>query len=222
MINTCHRFIGGNRYHIHAVNVTELFFLGEGGTGHAGFLLKFIKEVLEGNGGQSLALTFHLYMLFRLDCLMQTVGITASRHDTSGKFIDNQYFPVFYHIILVTEHEVVGTESQNDIVLDLQVFRIRIVFDVEEFLYLGDTFLGQIDDLVLLIDDEIAGLLTLHSHDGIHLGQFFHILTTFHLTGQNIACLVKTGGFAAHTGNDQRRTGFIDQDGVHLIDDGVV
>ena len=48
-------------------------------------------------------------MLFCFDCLMQTVGITTSRHDTSGKFIDNQYLVILYHVIFITEHQIMGT-----------------------------------------------------------------------------------------------------------------
>ena len=63
-------------------------------------------------------------MLLRLNGLMQTVGIPSARHDTSGKLINDQYFVILYHIILVTEHQIVGTKSQNDVVLDLQVLRV--------------------------------------------------------------------------------------------------
>ena len=80
-------------------------------------------------------------MLFCLDCLMETIRIAASRHNTSGKFINDQNLVIFYHIILITEHQVVGTQSQDDVMLDLQILRICQVVNMEELLYLLDTIL---------------------------------------------------------------------------------
>ena len=39
------------------------------------------------------------YMLFCLDGLMESVGVTAARHDTAGKLINNENLVVFYHIV---------------------------------------------------------------------------------------------------------------------------
>ena len=58
-------------------------------------------------------------MLFCLDRLMQSVRITTARHNTSGKLIDDKDLVIFYHIILIAEHEVVGTQRQFHVVLDL-------------------------------------------------------------------------------------------------------
>ena len=67
---------------------------------------------------------------------MKSVRITASRHDTSGKFINDQDLIIFYYIILVTEHQIMCTQCQNDVVLDLQVLGISEVINVEESLNL--------------------------------------------------------------------------------------
>ena len=66
-------------------------------------------------------------MLFCLNRLMQTVGVTASRHDTSGKLIDDHNLIILYDVILITEHQIVRTQCQIDIVLDLKVLWIRKV-----------------------------------------------------------------------------------------------
>ena len=78
----------------------------------------------------------YVYVLLRLDGLVETIGIPAARHDTAGELIDDQYLVVLYHIILIPEHQVVGAEGQDDVVLDLQVLRISQVFNMEELLYL--------------------------------------------------------------------------------------
>ena len=53
--------------------------------------------------------------------------------------------------------------------LDFNVFRVRKVFNLEEFFHLINTLSGKVHNLVLFIDNEIAGLLALHAHNGVHL-----------------------------------------------------
>ena len=131
-------------------------------------------------------------MLLRLDCLMQTVGVTASRHNTSGKFVYNQYLVVLYHIILVAEHQVMGTERQNDIMLDFQILRVSIVVNMEELFYLLDTRFRQVNNLVLFVDNKVTVLFLYHAHDGIHLCQLLHIIATLHPSCQQITHLIKS------------------------------
>ena len=113
-------------------------------------------------------------------------------------------------------------KCQNNIMLYLQVLRIRKILYVEEFLYLLHTCSSQVYKLILLIDDEIPGLLLLDTHDSVHSGQILHILTTLHLTCENITHFIKGCGLATLSGNNQRCTGLINQYGVHLIDDGKI
>ena len=104
--------------------------------------------------------------------------------------------------------------------LNLQILRISQVLYLEELLNLLHTILCQADHLILLVYDEVSGLLLLHAHDGIHLGILRHVLTALHLARQNIACLIQSGGFATLSGNDERCTRLIDQYRVDLVDDG--
>ena len=222
MIHTGNRSVCRDRNDVHSIDVAELLLLGQRRTGHTGFFFKFVEEVLERDRGKRLALPLHLHMLLRLDCLMQAVGITASRHDTSGELVDDQHLVVLHHVILIAEHQVVRTQRQDDIMLDLQIFRICEVLDLEKALYLRNALRREVYDLVLLIDDKVSRLLALNSHDGVHLGQLFHILAARKLSCQNIARLVQLCGLAALTGNDKRRSRLVDQHRVHLVDDGVV
>ena len=96
--------VRGDHNNVHAVDLTELVLLSLCGTGHAGFLFIFIKEVLEGNGRKSLGLPLNLYILLCLDTLMQTVIETTSRHDTSGELVNDQDLIILYHVILITMH----------------------------------------------------------------------------------------------------------------------
>ena len=221
-VDTLYRTVCRDLDNIHTVDLTELLFLGQSRTGHTCFFRIFVKEVLESNSCQSLTLTAYLYMLFCLDRLMQTIGISSSRHDTSGKFINDQYLIIFYNIILVTEHQVMRTQCKDHIVLDLQILRICQVFDVEELLYLLHSFFCQVYYFIFFIDDKITGLDNFLAHDRCHLGHLTAGFSTFQLSCQNIADFIQFGGLSALSGNDQRSTRLIDQYGVDLIDDRIM
>ena len=145
-------------------------------------------------------------MFLRLNSLMQSIGITAPRHDTSGKLVNNENLIILYYIILITEHKVMGTQRKNHIMLNLKVLRIRKVINMEELLNPLHTLLGKIDYLILLVYDKVSGLLLLDTHDGIHLGILRNILTSGQLLCQNITGLIQFGGLAALSGNNKRST----------------
>ena len=221
-ILTDHGTVGGNLDDIHAIDLAEFIFLRKCGTCHTAFLLEQIKEILEGDGCQCLGLPLYLHLFLCLDGLMQTIGISSAGHDTPCKLIHDQYLIILHHIILIAEHQIMCAKSQDDIVLDLQILRIRIVLNVEEFLHLLHALCGKVDHLILLVNDEVPRLLLLHAHNGVQLGQILHILAPLQLAGQNITHFIERGGFTALTGNDQRGPGLIDQHGVDLVDDGIV
>jgi len=116
-------------------------------------------------------------MLFRFYRLMKSVRITAPRHNTSGKFIYNQYFIVLHHIILVTEHQIMRTQSKNNIMLNLQVLCIGKVVNVEELLNLLHAIFGQIYILLFLIYNKVSRLLNFFTHNSVHLGELSACLT---------------------------------------------
>ena len=178
VVNTGNRFISRYFHNVHSVNFTELFFLGKRCTCHTAFFVVFIKEVLKRNRCQRPTFSFYFYMLFCFDRLMQTVGITASRHNASGKFIYDQHFIIFYHIILVAEHQIVRTKCENNTMLDLKVLRIRQVLNMEETLYLFNTLRGKIYRFFLFVHNKISGLHVIFFHDKIHFRKFF-CCTTF-------------------------------------------
>ena len=94
--------------YIHAVYLTEFLILRDGGTGHTALLLILVEVILKSDSSQSLGLPVDLYMLFCFYRLMETVGITSARKDTSRKVIYYQYFVIFYYIVLILEHKVMS------------------------------------------------------------------------------------------------------------------
>ena len=70
-----------------------------------------------------------------------------------------------------------GTECKDNVVLDLQILRIREVVDMEECLDLLNTLFCQVYDFLFLIYDEIAGLGDLLAHDRVELVKLAGFLT---------------------------------------------
>ena len=176
MVNTDYRSVRRDFYNVHCIDITELFLLCDSCTGHTALLVIFVKEVLECDRCQSLALTFDLNMLFCFNRLMKTVRITASRHDTSGKFINDKNLIIFNNVILILMHQVVRTKSKDNVMLDLQILRISQVLNMEEFLNLMNTLLSKVYDLIFLIYNEVTCLDNFLAHDSCHL---CHLVTGF-------------------------------------------
>jgi len=221
-ILTDYRTVCRDHDNVHAVDITELFLLSLGCTGHAAFFRVLVKEVLECDRCKSSGLSLDVYMLLRLDGLVETVRVTTARHDTSCELIDDQDLIILDHIVLIAEHEVVCTECEDNVVLDLKVLRICKVVDVEECLDLLHTLFCQVYDFLLLIYDEITGLSDLLAHDGVEFIKLTGFLTADQLLCKDIANLIELCGLSALSGNNKRGSRLIDQYGVDLIDDAVV
>ena len=184
------------------VDLAELGVLGKRGTGHAGELLVQTEVVLQGDGGQGLGLRPDIHPFFGFDCLMQTVAEAAAVHETTGKFVDNQDLTVLHDVVHIPFHQVVGTKCLIHIVVQLHVVRIREVLNIKVLLALRHTFIRQ-GNLVVLLVDLVIRILQQRLYKTV--GGYVH-----------------SAGIHALSGNDQRRSGFIDEDGVHLVHDGEV
>ena len=210
---TDYRLVGWDLDNVHTVDLTELLFLGHCSTGHTGELFIHTEQVLVGDGSQSLRLTFYLNAFFCLDCLMQTFAVTASVHDTAGKFVYDHDFTVFYNVVDVTMHGSVCLDCLVDVMLDCGVLHVHQVFQAKEFLCLLNAGFGQGCGLCFLVYDVVCV-------DNIIV--FFFVVQLFYLVHAQASCkavcnLVQIGGFVTATGNDQRSSCFIDEDGVNLV-----
>ena len=147
---------------------------------------------------------------------MQTLVVAAADHQASGELVHDDDLTVLDHIVDIPLHHAVGLDGLIDVVGKGHVLGGGKVLDLEVGFGLLDAAGGQGAGLVLFVHDVIAvGLLIggdfvfqLHhhalaqgAHEAVHLG-------------------VQAGRVLAAAGDDQRGAGFIDQDGVHLIDDG--
>ena len=198
-----HRLVRRDRQHAQLVGAHELGGLGLGGTGHAGELVVHAEVVLQGDRGEGLVLGLDLHVLLGFQRLVQTLVVTAARQDTAGVLVDDQNLAVGDDVVAVTQEEFLGLDGVVEVADECGVARLVQVVDAEEVLDLGDARVENADDLLLLVD-----LIVLVA------GQLRH---------ETRELAVPTGHVAlGRAGDDQRGTGLIDEDGVDLIDDGVM
>ena len=86
--------------------------------------------------------------------------------------------------------------------VQLGIFGIVQVFNFEGTLYLLGTFIRQGNGLLLFV--------------------YGVVLVPLQVPHHHVSLLIEYGALVALTGNDQGRTGFVNQDGVHFVHDGVV
>ena len=219
MVNTLHGLVGGDDLNGQLVNLAELGVLGECRTGHAGELVIQAEVVLQGDGGKGLVLLAHEHALFGLDGLMQALGVAAAFHDAAGELIDDLDLAVGDHVLLVAVEHVLGLQRLLQVV-DQLARKVGIdVIDTQAALDLLKAALGGGDGVLGLVHDEVArGLHVLGS--GEHVVR--DVLAALKAAHGAREVLVGAGGLGAGARDDERRSGLIDQDGVDLVDDGVV
>ena len=101
---------------------------------HAGELLEHAEIILEGDGGEGLVLALDLDAFLGFDRLVQAVGPAPARHHAAGKFVDDDDFAVFDHVLHIAAIERVRLDRGFDVMLERPVFRVGNVADAEQLL----------------------------------------------------------------------------------------
>ena len=216
VVDTGDGTVGGDLDDVQRVDGGEFLLLRQGRTGHTGQLAVQAEVVLERDGGQRLALALDGQVLLGLNGLMQTLGVPTAEHQTAGELVHDDDFAVLHHIVHVALHDAVGLDGLIDVVGGGAVLRVAEVVQMEELLRLFNAPSRQGAGAGLLVHDivrvDVDVLLLLV----IRLRH--HIL--LQAGGEHLGHVVHLGGLFAHTGDDQRGAGLVDEDGVHLIHDG--
>ena len=211
-----HRLVGGNDHHFQLVDLVELGCFGFRRTGHASQFLVHAEIILEGDGGEGLVLAFDLDVFLGLDRLMQAIGPAAARHQAAGELVHDDDFAILHDVFNIAVIESVGLDCGLDVMLQVPVFWVGDIADAQHLLNFFPAFVGNRDAPVLFIHHVVAGvLLGLARRD-------VDFLALFELGDDAIDPGVFVSGFLAGAGNDERGTGFVDQDGVDFVDDGEV
>ena len=202
-----HVHVGRHLDHVEAVNVHELVGLGGGGAGHAGELAVEAEIVLEGDGGERLVLGLDAHMLLGLEGLVQSFGIAPALHHAAGELVDDDHLVVLDDVVAVALEQGVGAQRLLHVVDDGDVL------DVVERVALEHVGLDQ-EALDLLV----AGL-----GQGDHAGLLVEIVVGLLQPGdEGVDLVVELRAVVERAGDDQRRARLVDQDRVHLVDDGEV
>ena len=219
VVNTLHGLVGGDDLDGQLVDLAELGVLGECRTGHTGELVVQAEIVLQGDGGQGLVLLAHEHALFCLDSLVQALGVAATFHDAAGELVDDLDLAVGDHVLLVAVEHVLGLQRLLQVVDELAREVGVDVLDAQAVLDLLKAALGGGDGVLGLVHDVVTrGLNVLGGGEHV-VGHVLAALQTAHGTRK---VLVGAGGLGAGARDDQRGARLIDQDGVDLVDDGVV
>ena len=109
-----------------------------------------------------------------------------------------------------------GAQRLLHVVVPLDILRVVQIADIEQLLQAQHALFGERRALVLFIDGVVAG--------GVLLARLLALddFAARQLGNDAVDLVILVGGFLAGTGNDQRGARFVDQDRVHLVDDGVV
>ena len=211
LVHADHRPVRRDRHDAQLVDLVELGGLGHGRTGHAGELAVEAEEVLQGDRGERLVLVLDLHPFLRLDRLVHALVVAAAGEDTAGVLVDDHDFAVDDDVVLVLLEEFLGLDGVVQVPDEGGVHRLVEVVDAQPVLDLRDTRLMDGDGPLLLVDLVVAGLLdALERVARLALGQ---------ARDQLGEVAVPLGGLVGRAGDDQRRTGLVDEDRVDLVDD---
>ena len=219
VIHALHGLVGRDDFDGQLVDLAELGILGKCRAGHAGELVIQTEVVLQGDGGECLVLLAYEHALFGLDGLVQALRIAAAFHNAAGELVDDLDLAVGDHVLLIAVEHVLGLQRLLQVV-DQLAGEIGIdVIDTQAALDLLKTALGGGNGVLGLVHDVVARGFNILG-GGEHVVR--HVLAALKATHGTREVLVGTGGLSASARDDQRGAGLIDQDGVNLVDDGVV
>ena len=179
---------------------------------------------MEGDGSQGLVFSLDVHALFGLHSLVQTIAPTATGHQAACELVDDDDFTVLHHIVLVAVVQVLRTQGRVQVVHQGDVGRVVQARAFWNHAQLGQyafsffmALLGQENLMRFFVQREITGGDDALARTGIGFtflaGEQRHNLLHREVSGRVVF------GLAA---DDQGRTGLVDQDRVHLVNDGVV
>ena len=212
LVITNHHAVGRDDNSFKTVNFLEFIGFRIGCTGHTGKLLVHTEVVLESNRGECLVFLLNLNAFFSFDGLMQTIGPAASFHQAAGEFVNDDDFAVLNNVMLIFNEQCVGTKCCIQVVQQHDVRRrvealaggqqAHIDHDFFDFLVAG---FGKLNGMLLFVNPVVAFALFL-------LLALQHVRN---LIDRNVNIRAAFG----RTGNNQRSSGLVNQNGVNFVHD---
>ena len=216
--------VGGNDHRLQPIDLLELVGLGVGRAGHARELAVHAEVVLEGDRGHRLVFRLNGHALLGLHRLVQAIAPAAAAHQTARELVHDHHLAVLHHIVLVPVVEMVCPQRgvhmvhQGHVggVVQAGAFGQQAGFG-QQLLGVLVASIGQHHLVRLLIHREIARLDHALARTRIGFADL-----AFQGRHHRVDPHVQVGVVLSLPADDQRRARFIDQDGVHFVDDAVV
>ena len=179
---------------------------------------------MEGDGGHGLVLSLNGYTFFGFNRLVQAVAPAATRHETACEFVNDDDFTFLHHIVLIAVIDVLGAQCSREVVHERNVggvvkactFRNEACTGQNAFCFFVSLF-GQEHLVRFFIDREIARLGDALA--GARIG--FAFLAT-QQRNHLVHGLVLSRLIICLTADDERCARLVNQNGVDLVNDGVV
>ena len=199
---------------LEVIDLLELEGFGVGRAGHSRQPVVHPEIILEGDRGERLVLALDRHAFLRLDGLVQSVGPPASRHQSSGEFVDDDHFAVLDDVVLVAVEQRMRAQRRVEMMDEPDVVgiveartrgdetgRAEQVFDVLV------AFLGKQRLVRLLVDPVVA--------------RPFLVRLAAQARHDLVQPVIHVDVVVGLTRDDERRARLVDQDGIDLVDDGV-
>src|SRR5579884_2380579 len=180
----------------------ELRLLGLGRAGHPRQLAVHPEVVLEGDGGEGLALLLDPHPLLGLDGLVEAVAVPPPEHQPARELVHDDDLPVLHHVLHVPAEQGVGPQRLLGVVHQLDVPGVREVVHAQHLLERLDALLREGRGPELLVHVVVA----LRGEAG----------------DEPRKLVVQLRGLLHLAGDDEGRARLVDEDEVHLVHDGVV
>ena len=194
--------VGGDDHHIEVINFAELRRFRFGRSGHAGQFFVHAEIILKSDGGEGLVLALDFHAFFGFDGLVQAVRPAPAGHLAAGKFVHNNDLAVFIHIIHVNSVQRVRPQPLVHVMHDFNVGGVGHIAQAQQALALVEALFGE-SGLAVLFINGVINILNQFGNDLVDPGVFIR-------------------GFFGWSGNNQRGARFINEDGVHFVNDGEV
>ena len=216
--------VGGNNHGLEAVDFLELVGLGVGSAGHTRQLAVKAEVVLECDGGHGLVFGLDLDALFGFDGLVQAVAPAPAGHQAAREFVDDTDLALLDHVVLVAVVEVVGPQRRIQVVHEGDVGGVIQAGAGRDEAQVGKdalgafvALLGQEDLMAFFVEGEVAGFGDAFAGAGVCLAFLLDQRGHRFVDGD-----VEVGVVFGLATDDEGGAGFVDEDGVDLVNDGEV
>src|SRR6266566_3249717 len=114
MVTANHGPVGWNNNHVQLVGRLKLGCLGFRRTSHAGKFFVETEIILQRDSRKGLVFLLDPYALFRFDRLVQTIRPAPTFHQSSSEVVNNDYFAVLDHVLMIESIERVCLQGLLD------------------------------------------------------------------------------------------------------------